>query len=320
MNESVQRKIYYRKAVFSDKDKTLQEFLSDALSMTNVGNRQETFDPSETLFRLINTTKEYHDMLFCQMILVDSGASQPIVIYDDNLKSFQIDAVFSTNLIKKRRKQKSDFVDSMLYFGVRENEVVVLASQALSIRSLEVHLKWLLKEATKVVPDNVDFGLTKEPPRDVEDRIRSCPVKSIEIGSSIVSPNQVKSSDEYVAQNSFSIGVTAVKALLERVRLPWPEGITEDANLSAKIVLTYNRRTDDVGHDLLNKLGTTLRNLDDSDLKISLEGGGVIAGEDLNLCKIIRISKTKNGLYCEDEIYHEMSEWLTELLVSKEMP
>lgn len=81
-----------------------------------------------------------------------------------------------------------------------------------------------------------------------------------------------------------------------RVRLPWPEGITEDANRSAKIVLTYNRRTDDVGRDLLNKLGTTLRNLDDSNLKISLEGGGVIAGEDLNLCKIIKISKTKKAL------------------------
>ena len=319
MAGTTHKKLVYREAVFSAGDKTLQSMLEEVLSKTTVTERKELLNKYEQTFRLINKHQTYSGMLFCQMLLVDPGSNQPVLIYDEGKEGFQIDAVSTKELTQEKLKQNSDFVNSMLYFGVRDNEVVVMASQAITVRALEVHLAWLLRNHPDVLPTSVSFALIKHTPRKLEDLIQQHPVKSVEIGSPIVMGEKVAAGDQYASSNTaINIGMAAVRALLGRCKASWLDGVTEESNLSARIVITYSRRTDEVGRDVMNKLGTTLRNLDEADVKLSLDGLGVVKGDDLNLSKDIKIEKTERGLFVETNIYVEMINWLIELRQEKE--
>lgn len=244
-------------------------------------------------------------MLFCQMLLVDPGANQPVLIYEEGKEGFQIDAVSTKELTQEKLKQNSDFVNSMLYFGVKGNEVVVMASQAITVRALEVHLAWLLRNRPDVLPANVSFALVKHPPCKLEEVIQQHPVKSVEIGSPIVAGEKIADGDKYLSSDTVNLGLNTLRTLLGVRQASWLDGITDESNLSARIVITYSRNTDEAGRDVMNKLGTTLRNLDDADVRLSLDGLGVMTGDDLNLSKWIKVEKTERGLFVETDIYME---------------
>lgn len=319
MTSATHKRLGYREAVFSSGDKTLQSMLEEVLSHTTVADRQESLNQYEKTFRLINSHRLYSDMLFCQMLLVDPGANQPVLIYEEGKEGFQIDAVSTKELTQEKLKQNSDFVNSMLYFGVKGNEVVVMASQAITVRALEVHLAWLLRNHPDVLPADVSFALVKHPPCRLEEVIQQHPVRSVEIGSPIVAGEKIDDGDKYISSDTVNLGLNTLRTLLGGRQASWLDGITDESNLSARIVIAYSRSTDEVGRDVMNKLGTTLRNLDDADVRLSLDGLGVMTGDDLNLSKGIKVEKTERGLFVETDIYMEMINWLIELRQEKEI-
>ena len=161
MIKTVTKKVYYRECQFVNCQQTLQKLLDDALSQSTAEDRQEKLNEDEALFRLINQHTKFRGMTFCQLLLVDPGASQPVMIYDKSEGGYKIDGVKTTELSREELKKNSDFVNSMLYFGVKKNELVIMPSQALSVKALESYLLWLLGEKLKLIPDDVSLELSR---------------------------------------------------------------------------------------------------------------------------------------------------------------
>lgn len=76
----------------------------------------------------------------CEMVLIDPGANQPVAIYNPLEGLYTINTISTQELNQENLRENSDFINSMLYFGVKKNEVVIMPSQAINIRALENHL------------------------------------------------------------------------------------------------------------------------------------------------------------------------------------
>ena len=309
----VQKKIVYRIASITNCDSDLQELLGKAIQATQVNERQQELNEYEKTFRTINQKWSYRGITMCEMVLIDPGASQPLAVYDESKGVYTIDAISTNELSQERLKRNSDFVNSMLYFGVKGNEVVIMPSQAINVRALENYLTWLLGEKLNLISNESKFALNKNIPRAVEEQIRSSPVRSIEIGS-VLSGASDDDSEEFVSSESFSINAKSLLRVLgAKLKDELPFSISDDSNIRAKIVISYFRKTNDAGQNFMNHLGTTLRNLDDADVCVTLKNNVKISGEELNLQKVVKISKTDRGLLINDDISEAMVTWLLDL-------
>lgn len=314
----VQKKIVYRIASITNCDSDLQELLGKAIQATQVNERQQELNEYEKTFRTINQKWSYRGITMCEMVLIDPGASQPLAVYDESKGVYTIDAISTNELSQERLKRNSDFVNSMLYFGVKGNEVVIMPSQAINVRALENYLTWLLGEKLDLISNESKFALNKNIPRAVEEQIRSSPVRSIEIGS-VLSGTSDDDSEEFVSSESFSINAKSLLRLLgAKLKDELPFSISDDSNIRAKIVISYFRKTNDAGQNFMNHLGTTLRNLDDADVCVTLKNNVKISGEELNLQKVVKISKTDRGLLVNDDISEAMVTWLLDLNEQRE--
>lgn len=314
----VQKKIVYRIASITNCDSDLQELLGKAIQATQVNERQQELNEYEKTFRTINQKWSYRGITMCEMVLIDPGASQPLAVYDESKSVYTIDAISTNELSQERLKRNSDFVNSMLYFGVKGNEVVIMPSQAINVRALENYLTWLLGEKLDLISNESKFALNKNIPRAVEEQIRSSPVRSIEIGS-VLSGTSDDDSEEFVSSESFSINAKSLLRLLgAKLKDELPFSISDDSNIRAKIVISYFRKTNDAGQNFMNHLGTTLRNLDDADVCVTLKNNVKISGEELNLQKVVKISKTDRGLLVNDDISEAMVTWLLDLNEQRE--
>lgn len=314
----VQKKIVYRIASITNCDSDLQELLGKAIQATQVNERQQELNEYEKTFRTINQKWSYRGITMCEMVLIDPGASQPLAVYDESKGVYTIDAISTNELSQERLKMNSDFVNSMLYFGVKGNEVVIMPSQAINVRALENYLTWLLGEKLNLISNESKFALNKNIPRAVEEQIRSSPVRSIEIGS-VLSGASDDDSEEFVSSESFSINAKSLLRVLgAKLKDELPFSISDDSNIRAKIVISYFRKTNDAGQNFMNHLGTTLRNLDDADVCVTLKNNVKISGEELNLQKVVKISKTDRGLLINDDISEAMVTWLLDLNEQRE--
>ena len=314
----VQKKIVYRIASITNCDSDLQELLGKAIQATQVNERQQELNEYEKTFRTINQKWSYRGITMCEMVLIDPGASQPLAVYDESKGVYTIDAISTNELSQERLKRNSDFVNSMLYFGVKGNEVVIMPSQAINVRALENYLTWLLGEKLNLISNESKFALNKNIPRAVEEQIRSSPVRSIEIGS-VLSGASDDDSEEFVSSESFSINAKSLLRVLgAKLKDELPFSISDDSNIRAKIVISYFRKTNDAGQNFMNQPGTTLRNLDDADVCVTLKNNVKISGEELNLQKVVKISKTDRGLLINDDISEAMVTWLLDLNEQRE--
>lgn len=319
--KSVQKSIYYRQSEITNCKSSLQDLLEEALSETRSEDRKHVLNEGEDTFCLINVFRRYRGFLtVCQMVMIDPGASQPVAIYDPEKDCYVVDSVSTNELDKNRFRDNSDFINAMLYFGVSGNEVVVMPSMAIGVRLLESHLSWLLGDKMGLIAKDSILSLNKLMPRSIEEQIRDNSVKSIEIGSLVGFPEV--SCDEFIERDSVSIGNIGMKIL--RIILAQAgqdkllDEITDESRIKAKLKISYDRKTDDVGQKVLNQLGANFRHIDDADVSLTLRNNLKISGDRLDLRKVIKINKTERGLYVNEDIYSAMSEWLVELNKNQE--
>lgn len=312
--KQINKKIYYRVAQADEPNFSLQKLLEQALMKTNVEDRKQEINKYEKTFRLINRTQADTGILLCEVVMVDPGASQLLVVYGDQPNAFQISAISTEQLSKELLKAKSDFINATLFFAVKNNEVVIMPTLAITSRALEVYLNWLLKEKLELLPQSDSITLKKKIPQEYEEQVRQSPVRKIEITANIANT----STDEFT--NTFYISPASLKGILPSLGkdlLPVDE-ISEDSNLRAKIVLTYNRKTDAFGQKTLNAIGTTLRSLPGEDFSLTLQNNTKIHGSDLELQKLIKLYKLESGMLPLTDILQEMRNWLIELNAARE--
>ena len=76
--------------------------------------------------------------------------------------------------------------------------------------------------------------------------------------------------------------------------------------------------TTEPGQKLMDSLGAALRNTDDVETVLTLNGGGTIKGADLKLTGPVRLT-SEDGQVSADEVFEEMRKWLLSKVSSDEV-
>jgi hypothetical protein len=335
-SETKSKTIHYKRAVITNSQLTLQKLLKAAFNSkgkaTKAKQRREVLNPDDESCRLINHYKDYNGMLFGQLIFFEPGRSQVLITLDDEAEYYEIDSITpdsidkdKNNLEDEKTKIRREFIDSMLYFGVLDNYVVLVQSASLRARELEAHLSWLLGTCTEVIDRNSALILQDKPSEETITKIEKSPVKSVHLGTPVearIQENNVI--DSKIESNSdksgfakkvkwipCGMGADVIQAALgtdwfERLDL---DSSLDEANLQVTLEITYLRKTTSNGQKMLDNIATSLRHIDEADVKIDLHGGGTIRGSDLKLTGSVSV-KTNNGIVDESDLYHQLHSWM----------
>lgn len=157
MKDNRQKVVHYKKAVIPHSKSSLQNILLSIIGEGGVAekvlSRQEKITPSDenSGYRFLNKSDTYKTILFGQLVLFEKDKSQSLLELSDNVKFYDINSITSNDIIidgDKRSDKKREFVDSILYFGVLNNHVMIVQSTSLRARELEAHLNWLINTFT----------------------------------------------------------------------------------------------------------------------------------------------------------------------------
>lgn len=341
--QSRQKAIHYKRAAIANCTADLQSILESIISVdgtaAKVGLRREQISPSDSAsgYRLINRSSTFKTILFGQLILFEQGRSQTLMTISDDVDFYDINAITSQQIKleadenisqKEKEKIKREFIDSILYFGVLKNHIIIVQSNALRAKDLEIHLNWLIHSFGSSFSDDSTLILKDKPTEETIQKLESNPVRKINLGSV---PVKSKDTNDKVLIKPSSIGTSPQK--LQQVRkmkfMPTGKGgnilkaafgedwfkdlkledSLDDSNLQVNLEITYFRKTNKDGQLLMDTLATSLRHMDEDDIEISLKGGGTIKGGDLKLSGSINI-QYNNGLIDENHLYLQMHKWL----------
>lgn len=347
MTDVVSRRVSYKltdyKGVNCGSGLKLSQMLSAALTkMLKVGDRRQSLaGPQERpIWRLIGQFQVETEFVFGVLIQYIPGTDAVLVVDDaaaDALTMEQMAAPLTDD--GKRR----DVPEGLLFFGVLDNHVVVMQSQAMRAPHLEQHLQWLLHHGN-VLPGTTTLRLLDQPPPQVVKKAEGNPVKSVSIGGDLTSASLVLQSEEIEpatgstpnpasvdkvvratqkGQANAAGGRTKFDALKELISPTAAasldlDTLAESSNLQYTIEITYNRKTTEEGQNVLNRLSAALRNTDDVDCKVRLADGTMLSGESLRLSGPVKVN-LYNGLPSPTEVYEVMRTWLLEKISDGEV-
>jgi len=353
---SRQKSIHYKLAGLSHCTSDLQTILESILledgTAPKVGMRREQISPSDSQsgYRLVNRSSTFKTILFGQLILFEQGKSQALMTISDDVAFYDINSITSEQIKlegdenineQDRYKVKREFIDSILYFGVLGNHMVIVQSSSLRARDLETHFGWLIHSFSSSFNDNSALMLRDKPSAEVIKKMDSTPVKKITLGSVPVKSNteagevtmmnvpnlpanaEISKSVEKVRKVRFmpsGKGGSILKAAFgedwfSNLRL---EDSLDESNLQVNLEITYLRKTTSDGQRVMDTLASSLRHTDSDDIEIELQGGGIIKGSDLKLSGNISI-QYNNGLIDENHLYLQMHKWLISKIGSGEI-
>ncbi|MBZ7597348.1 hypothetical protein FML05_24390, partial [Klebsiella variicola] len=233
MKESRSKVIQYKRAVIPNCSATLQQIIESIISEDGaahkVSTRREQINPSDSNsgFRMINRSSTFKTVLFGQLILFEQGKSQTLMTIADDVNYYDINAITSKQIklaeddgISETDKQKitREFVDSILYFGIRDNHVMVVQSSSLRTKDIESHLNWLIHSFGDIFSDDNFLVLQDKPTEETIRKMHESPVKKINLGS--VPIKNATSDDNVIIKNISDQGhlPTTIRESVEKVK------------------------------------------------------------------------------------------------------
>lgn len=343
LKENRQKVIHYKRAVIPNCSATLQEIIESIISKDGSANkvsmRREQINPadSDSGFRLINRSSTFQTILFGQLILFEQGKSQALMTISEDANFYDINAITSKQIKlesdetvseEERSKIKREFVDSILYFGILNNHFMVVQSSSLRVKDIETHLNWLIHSFGDVFTGENFLVLQDKPTKDTITKMTESPVKKINLGSVPVK-SELPNGNISIKHEPSDTPVSSLQKVKKLRFMPTGKGgdiikaafgedwfndlkledALDEANLQVNLEITYFRKTTKSGQKVLDTLATSLRNLDDDDITINLQGGGTIKGKDMRLSGNVRV-QYNNGLIDENDLYLQMHKWL----------
>lgn len=324
VKENKRKQVHYRRASFlKPVGYPLQHLVEQALAKcTPVTNRFQIVSSSgnedDTFRMFINTKRAALGMQFGNLVLYSPAQNRHIIAIDNAADEFDIEQIAPPNSGDGKNRE---FLESLLYYGIKNNHIILLQSTALKARDLEIHLNWLLRQAGVLDKENAVFLNNYAPPATYQN-LDKAEVKSVRIGTPLVDigvPSDASSAatpgnSKSVRFKSFGEGWDILRQIApERIKEMSAEELSASSNLEVFVEVTYHRQTDEASQKLLNRLTTALRHSGDEDIQIELKGGGRIIGSDLQIKGFKQIT-AYNGLLEPESVFMSMHEWLLELL------
>ncbi|WP_342450070.1 hypothetical protein [Enterobacter cloacae] len=193
--------------------------------------------------------------------------------------------------------------------------------------SLETHLNWLIHSFGSSFSDDSILMLKDKPTEETIQKLEKNPVSKINLGSVPIkskhdtsveivrTPNiPAEGNVQKVRKMKFMPTGKGGNILKAAFGEKWFDDLKledslDESNLQVNLEITYFRKTNKDGQLLMDTLATSLRNMDEDDIEITLKGGGTIKGGDLKLSGSINV-QYNNGLIDENHLYLQMHKWL----------
>ncbi len=336
------KSVHYKLASISNQTETLQNLLERALAEDSPAHialrRMEATNPDdESVCRLINHHTNHEGMFFGQLVRFEAGRGQVLMTFDDQASEYSIDTITSdavaggedaekeTNAEKVRRRR--EFIDSILYFGVLDNHLVVMQSQALTTRELEAHLGWLLGTCLNVMARNSALILQDKITEKVRAKVEKSPVKTVSIGTPVETREEQEDTGEKQQPEAKGVkwipGGVGADILSAALGADWLnklklEDSLDEANLQVQLKVTYLRKTSKTGQKMLDNIASSMRHAHDDDVVVELVNGGKLVGGEVRLNGKLSV-QTTNGIVDATALYHDMHNWLLSKIETDEI-
>lgn len=307
--------IHYRYCQLTNTNENLQNLLINILSyeLSIADDRRDYFNASSSDFRVLNMIKEESSMLFGQLVLVSLDLPPSILNMEEGARQYKIDLL---TLSQSSNEVKKAFINSMLYFLLYKNHLVVMQSKALSARDLETYFAWLLSQSN-LQQNDITLALQIQPPAETVHKINNSSVKVIKIGSPLKTFEQssVNAQQEKTQIRSFkwanAISFDLLKAIVgdDFFKNKNLTDCFDDANLKVNLEILYSKKTTPKGQAFIDNIATSLRHLNEDDVQIKLNDGSTIRGDNLQLSTKLKIVIT-DGLIDETNLFNQMKTWL----------
>ncbi|MGG7603516.1 hypothetical protein [Massilia sp. BKSP1R2A-1] len=318
----IKKHFFYKQAAFTQPTTdTLQNLLAKALKKFKAKQRHEiTYEanindvdaPPQEWLRFVNSPRALSGFQFGVLLLYSPGLHHMAVEHTDEEKD-ELDVTKLAPPLGKR------FMESPLYFGVRDNHVVLIQSKSLRNESLESHLNWLLHESGVLVK-GVNVKLTDTIPNEVKKKLSKNSIKRIALQAPFFEytpADPAKKSPTEIIKSAAGIGMSMLKAVLPDAKydaLSAKELMdTKDIRLTFEIKVV-GRHADVSDNDVMRSLMEAMRHVDDPDMVFAeVKGVGTVKGSLMRVHDSRTVAAVDGVLVLEDA-YEAMRQWLESLI------
>jgi hypothetical protein len=311
------RTFTYKTLSFLGKPFDLQKLLIEAYkALPRARSRSKHLPEDEDVRRVMNFGDPTRNMTTGMVYDYTKGQSKSCVEEDEDAQNFSISAIAPPSDGKKRR----EFLDSIIYFAILENHIVMLSSVSTGLSHLESYLNWLLLEAG-VIKESQAFRLVDRLP----DNVRLRGVKSIKFKEGNAfrpTAGRPKSDSATVEKNIIpdshitNAVKTMVKQLLQEQR--GSKSLAEVAHpddIDVKIeIICKNLRKDDE-EPMLDDMAELFRHTQGVDAEFELVGGGTVNSDKMKISQIKSI-RCIGGIPDSADLWSKMADWLEHLVQS----
>lgn len=342
----VQKAVVYKRVQFhtSVEGQTLKSLLAAALrKRKTLGERRKNVAAEDDpIYHALGIPKDEPNGFVFGTLMTYTPGTDPLCFIDDELcEEVVLEKVAAPQAENGKRRE---FLASMMYFGVVDNHMVLMQSQALKAVHLESYLQWYL-HASGVLEGTNTLQLLDTPSEALQKKVsQGKGVKAIKIGGQVMPPSimpPVKDTEGGSAANApekqpttrqVALHTTAVAtsedygvlAALKKLMRPIDAAKIDfdqlaGSNIEMSVTLRYGRSTTEDGEKLMTSLGAALRNSEDVETEIELIGGGSIKGSELKLKGDIRLTSYDGQLNATD-VYEGLRQWLLNKVSSQELP
>lgn len=238
--------------------------------------------------------------------------------------------------------KRREILESLMFFGVIRDHLVLMQSQALKAPQLEIYLRWLLHGAEVLRGDNT-LLLVDTPTQSLRTKMTSGQgIRSIKLGGEVlpasvlggakpeaVQPDAANHKEPSERTHAVSVVASAaqedhgVLAALKKLLSPAQAAKIDfdqlaGSNIEMSVTLRYKKETTEDGQKLMDTLGAALRNTEEVETVLTLNDGGTIRGADLKLNGVIKVN-SYDGQLGTSEVYEEMRQWLLSKVTAEEV-
>lgn len=294
----------------------LQSLLTNALKAKTVALSRRQSTDHEGQFRLINYNGPFKGLRVGEMFDYTRGHQQPTAEFDDDAEQLELSSIAPPD-------ERTEFLHSILYFGIRGNAVILAQSMSLKALQFEEYINWLLREAG-LLSDEDFVAFCDQPP--IEQRKELWNTKGIEIKAPVdLTPSKAAPGviGEIYDTKSISLRPTgsaweSLRALLPaEINLPSKlsaNDIVRERSLEVRLFLTWSNNQKDDSTELLDDISNQLRHVD-SELDYTIHTrSGKITRDEIKLKKPVSVPTSRKGLIKRDEMWERIRNWLNELV------
>lgn len=330
----INKSVIYKRAEFHTAipGQSLKTMIDKALrKRATIGERKSNVaDDDQPIFHLLGQSQsEPKGFLFGVFMAYTPGTDPLFLVDDEQASNITLEKLKAPKMNDGKRRE---VLESIMYFGVFDNHLVLVQSQALKAPQLEIYLQWLLHQAAALPGDNT-VRLIDKPSKAVREKMQKARgVRAIKLGSEVMPASvmpaiaakgkgsQTKSVS--VTANQSVGGGSALEALKSLLNPVEAAKINFDqlvgSNIELTVTLRYNRTTTDDGQKLMDTLGSAFRHSDGVETELELIGGGSIKGSELKLDGTIRVS-SYDGQLSASEVFEGMRQWLLSKVSSDDL-